>query len=192
MARTERESDSRRREEKWQTCWCCRDQQRACRMAQVSAEKLEQTGPAEKEQSRQSRALDRKEGIQCQRSKESSSSRGKRKRLVFLCKRTVKVKVKRKVIPTSFLKIEGRGCFLGRKTEERGRFVELVGNQNPGPKAPPRSKRRGRKRDVRRGTTARGVMDKSRYLRVIVEVRGDDPIEYFPRGSEVPFESQRR
>ena len=44
-----RESDSRRREEKWQTCWCCRDQQRACRMAQASAEKLEHTGPAEKE-----------------------------------------------------------------------------------------------------------------------------------------------
>ena len=36
-------------EEKWQTCWCCRDQQRACRMAQASAEKLEQIGPAEKE-----------------------------------------------------------------------------------------------------------------------------------------------
>ena len=49
MARTERESDNRRREEKWQPCWCCRDQQRACRMAQASAEKLEHTGPAEKE-----------------------------------------------------------------------------------------------------------------------------------------------
>ena len=48
MARTERESDSRRREEKWQSCWCCRDQQRACRMAQASAEKLEHTWPAEK------------------------------------------------------------------------------------------------------------------------------------------------
>ena len=48
MTRTERESDRRRREEKWQTCWCCRDQQRPCRMAQASAEKLEHTGPAEK------------------------------------------------------------------------------------------------------------------------------------------------
>ena len=36
-------------EEKWLTCWCCRDQQRECRMAQASAEKLEHTGPAEKE-----------------------------------------------------------------------------------------------------------------------------------------------
>ena len=49
MVRTERESDSRRREEKWQASWCCRDQQRACRMTQASAEKLEHTGPAEKE-----------------------------------------------------------------------------------------------------------------------------------------------
>ena len=49
VARTERESDSGRREEKWQTYWCFRDQQRACRMAQTSAEILEHTGPAEKE-----------------------------------------------------------------------------------------------------------------------------------------------
>ena len=48
MARTERESN-RRREEKWQTLWCCRDQQRSCRMAQASGEKLEHTGSAEKE-----------------------------------------------------------------------------------------------------------------------------------------------
>ena len=26
--------------EKWQTCWCCRDQQKACRMVQASVEKL--------------------------------------------------------------------------------------------------------------------------------------------------------
>ena len=49
VTRTERESDSRRRLEKWQTCWCCQDQQRVCRMAQASAEKLKHTGPAEKE-----------------------------------------------------------------------------------------------------------------------------------------------
>ena len=49
VARTERESDRRRREEKWQICWWCRDQQRACRMALASAEKLEHTWPAEKE-----------------------------------------------------------------------------------------------------------------------------------------------
>ena len=49
MARTERKSNSRR-EEKWQTCWCCRDQQRACRMAHASAEKLEHTGPAKRKE----------------------------------------------------------------------------------------------------------------------------------------------
>ena len=48
-ARTEQEPDSRRREAKWQTCWCCRDQQGACRMAQASAEKLMHIGPVEKE-----------------------------------------------------------------------------------------------------------------------------------------------
>ena len=37
------------REEKWQTYWCCRDQQRACRMAQASAEKFEYIGSVEKE-----------------------------------------------------------------------------------------------------------------------------------------------
>ena len=36
-------------EEKWQVCWCYRDQQRACRMAQASVKKLEHTEPAEKE-----------------------------------------------------------------------------------------------------------------------------------------------
>ena len=36
---------------KWQTCWCCQDQQRAYRMAQGSAEKLEHTGPDKKEKS---------------------------------------------------------------------------------------------------------------------------------------------
>ena len=49
VTRTERKSDWRRREGKWQACWCCRNQKRARRMAQASAEKLEHTGPAEKE-----------------------------------------------------------------------------------------------------------------------------------------------
>ena len=62
----------------------------------------------------------RKSGrIQCQRSKESSSSRGKRKRRVFLCRRTLKIKVIGKVIPSSFLKIEGRGRFVGAKDRRK-------------------------------------------------------------------------
>ena len=47
--RTELESERRTREEKWQTCWCCRDQQRACRIVQASAEKRVHSGHAEKE-----------------------------------------------------------------------------------------------------------------------------------------------
>ena len=41
--------ESRIREEKWQTCWCSRDQQKACTIAQASAENLEHTGLAKNE-----------------------------------------------------------------------------------------------------------------------------------------------
>ena len=40
MVRIERESDRRRREEKWQTCWFRREQLRACRMAQAQQKNL--------------------------------------------------------------------------------------------------------------------------------------------------------
>ena len=104
-------------------------------MVQASAEKLEPTEkkkvtlvPREnswqvrqsslcqkgKEQIRQSRAPDCKESIQCQRNKENSS-KGKRKRRVFLRRRTVRVKVEGKVIPTSFLKIQRRETLVGAK-----------------------------------------------------------------------------
>ena len=36
-------------EKKWQTCWCCLDQQRACKMVQALVEKLKHTEPAEQE-----------------------------------------------------------------------------------------------------------------------------------------------
>ena len=49
MANTEQESDWKRRNEKWQTCWCCRDQQRACRMPTGFSGKLEHTRSAVKE-----------------------------------------------------------------------------------------------------------------------------------------------
>ena len=39
----------RKKKDKWLTCWWCRNQWRACRMKQASAEKPEQTGPAKKE-----------------------------------------------------------------------------------------------------------------------------------------------
>ena len=118
--------------------------------------------------------------IQCQRGKESSS-RGKRKTRVFLCRRTVRVNVGGKAIPTSFLKIEGRGTLIGAKDRRERDRVELVGGQNQGPVAPPMSKRGGGKGDVRREVTARGVMEKGGCVSVIdgVEVGGDDPVEYF-------------
>ena len=57
-----------------------------------------------------------------------------------------------------------------------------------------KGKRGGSKRDVRRGATASGAMEKGGCVRIIEgeEVRRDDPVEYFPpRVSKVPLESQR-
>ena len=60
----------------------------------------------------------------------------------------------------------------------------MVDGQNPGPEAPPRSKKGQEKREqrnVRRGATARGAMEKGGCVRVIEgeEVRRYDPVEYF-------------
>ena len=87
------------RESCWQVCQTC----------------LCQKG---KEQSRLSRAPDLKEGIQYQSSKENIS-KGKKKRRVFLCRRTVRVKVKSKVILTSFPKIQERETFVGAKDRRK-------------------------------------------------------------------------
>ena len=103
----------------------------------------------------------------------------------------MRVEVKSKVIPTSFLKIKGRETFVGAK---EGRLVELVGDQNPSSEAPPRSKKGGSKGKIREGATARGAMEESRYFRLIEERRSEKMTQSntsSPRGSEVPFESQR-
>ena len=56
--------------------------------------------------------------IRCQRS-EKSSSRGKRKRKYSFCRRTVRVEIKSKFFPTTFLNIEGRGTFALVKDEKK-------------------------------------------------------------------------
>ena len=61
---------------------------------------------------------------------------------------------------------------MGKRAEKEEWLVELVGDQNPGPEAPFRSKRGGRKRNVRGGVIAREVMEKNRYIRVIVREGG--------------------
>ena len=47
--RKEWRAQSKSQREKWQTCWCRRDQRSASRMVQASAVKLKHTGPTEKE-----------------------------------------------------------------------------------------------------------------------------------------------
>ena len=56
----------------------------------------------------------------------------------------MRVKVISKVIPASFLKIQGRETFVGAK---EGWLVELVGDQNRGPEALPRSKKGQERRE---------------------------------------------
>ena len=61
------------------------------------------------------------------------------------------LKVKGKVIPASFLKVEGRGgARLGERPEREGQTEELVGGQNPRSEAPPRSKKGQEKREQRK------------------------------------------
>ena len=73
----------------------------------------------------------------------------------------------------------------------------MVDGQNPGPVAPPMSKKEQEKReqrDIRGGATARGAMEKGGCVRFIEgeEVRGDDPVEYFlPARVGGTLESQR-
>ena len=93
----------------------------------------------------------------------------------------MRVEVGGKAVPAYFLKIEGRGDALwGERPEREGQIKELVDGQNPGPVAPPRSKKGQVKRgkgDVRGRATARGAMEKGGCVRVTEgeEVRKDDP-----------------
>ena len=139
------------REEKWQTCWCCRDQQRAFRMAQASAEKLEQTGPAEKkewpqchressswqirqsrlcqkrkEQSRLSRAPDRKESIQYQRSKEEQQQSKEKETSIPLQKNSESGSKKQSHPNELSENSRKRDVRWGERPKKEGRLVELV------------------------------------------------------------------
>ena len=57
------------------------------------------------------------ENLAALNAKEVESSSKEKKKGVFPYRRTVRVKVKRKTVSTSFPKIEGRGTFVG--AEER-------------------------------------------------------------------------
>ena len=121
--------------------------------------------------------------IQWQRGKESNSRR-KRKRRVFLCGWTVRVKVIDKVIPESFLKVEERGTLVGAIDRREGRIEELVGGQNPGHELPHRSRKRQEKRGQGRSqersdcqrSDGEGWVCQGHWGE---EIRGDDPVEYF-------------
>ena len=73
-----------------------------------------------------------------------------RKEIIFLCRSTVGVKIGGKVIPVSFLKIEGKEKLVGTKNLRERDREELVGSQNPGLVAPPRSKKGQERREQRK------------------------------------------
>ena len=66
--------------------------------------------------------------IQCQRSEESSSKE-KRNRRVFLCRRTMEVEAICNVVLMSFRKL--KGTFVRVKDQREGQLVELVCDQSP-------------------------------------------------------------
>ena len=91
----------------------------------------------------------------------------------------MRVKVGGNAIPASFLKIEQRGTLVWAKDQREGRIEELVGGQNPGPEASPRSKKGQERREQKDVRT--GAMEKGECVGVIdgEKVRRDDPVEYF-------------
>ena len=91
--------------------------------------------------------------IRCQRSKESS--KGKKKREVFQCRRTARVAVNGKTIPTTFLKLKEENFVRwGKRSEKGGQIAQLVGDQSLSLKAPSRCKKERSKGDVSREATA--------------------------------------
>ena len=94
----------------------------------------------ERKQSHLSRAPNRKEGIQCLRSKENSS-KGKKETSIPLQK-DIESKSKKQSYPNELFENSRKGDVRWGKRRKKERwFVELVGDQNPGSEAPPSSKR---------------------------------------------------
>ena len=92
------------------------------------------------------------------------------------------IKVNDKVNPSELSENCRKGDVRwGERPKKEGWLVELVSDQSPGPEAPPRCRRGGSKGNVSGGATAKGMMEKGRYVTVIngEEVRRNDPIEYF-------------
>ena len=96
----------------------------------------------------------------------------------------MRVKVGGKAIPASFLKIEEKGTLVGAIGRREGQTEELVGGQNPGPEAPPRSKEKQEEREQRRCQERSDCQrsDEERWVRQSFERKGvgrNDPVEYF-------------
>ena len=136
--------------------------------------------------------------IQCQIGKESSS-RGKRKMRVFLCRGAVRVNVGGKAIPASFLKIEGRGRSLGRRTGEIGIDKRIGKWSEPRSCSTSQEQERAKEKGAKE-MSGEERLPEGRWRRMGVSgsLRGRRSEETTqsntssPWGSEVPLEFQRK
>ena len=133
--------------------------------------------------------------IQCHRYKESSS-KGKKKRRVFHCRRTVKVKVGGKAIQASFLKIKGRGTLEGRETGERGIDKRIGRWSEPRSCSTSQEQERAREEGAKKMPgEERLPVERWRRVSMSWSLRGRRSKEMIqsntssPRWSEVPLES---
>ena len=105
----------------------------------------------------------------------------------------MRVKVRGKVIPASFLKVEGRGTLIGAKDLKRG-MDRRIGRWSE-----PRSCSTSQEQERAREEGAREMSGEERWRRVGVsgslrERRSEEMTQsktFSPQGSEVHFESQR-
>ena len=102
-----------------------------------------------KEQSRLSRAPDRKEGIQCQRCIKKQQQRKDKETSIPLQKDSESQS--KKLSHPNKLSKKSRETFVGAKDRrKRDSLAKLVGDQNPGPETPPKSKTARERREKRR------------------------------------------
>ena len=112
--------------------------------------------------------------IQCQRNKESSSSRGEKARSISLLKYSEKQSKKKSHSNKLSENWRNRAVCWGGTVEKGLHLVELAGDQNPSPKAPSRCKRGRRKGNARRNVTSRGAIERVGVLGPLRERRSKE------------------
>ena len=126
-----------------------------------------------------------------------SSSREKRKRQVFLCRRTVRVNVGGKPIPARFLKIEGRGTLIGAKDQKERGIDRRIGRWSERSSTSQEQERTREEGAKEMSGEERPPEERWRRVGVSESLRGRRSEEMIQLntsslwGSDIPLESQR-